>query len=111
MGGVKPLNPEKPHFTQGGDNQSGGGLPPPVRPPSPNQTFADGLAWRDYEDPMDPDPRGPPALNPADAILAEEVYPTADWPGHLPMPLLAAFCPSQLLSAMSLLVYSCLSLP
>ena len=25
-------------------------------------------------------------LNPADAILAEEVYPTADWPGHLPMP-------------------------
>ena len=83
-GGVKPLNPEKSHFAQGGENQSGGGLPPPVRPPSPNQTFADGLAWRDYEDPLDP--RGPPVLNPADAILAEEVYPTADWPGHLPMP-------------------------
>ena len=28
-----------------------------------------------------------------------------------PIPLLAAFCPSQLLSAMSLLVFSCLSLP
>ena len=85
-GGVKPLTPEKPHFAQGGETHSGGGFAPPVRPPSPNQTFADGLTRRDQDEPPDPDPRWPPVLNPADAILTEEVYPTADWPGHLPMP-------------------------
>ena len=84
--GVIPLQTGKDHFVQGGGTYSGGGFAPPARPPSPNQTFADGLTRRDQDEPPDPDPKWLPAPSPADAILAEEVYPTADWPGPLPTP-------------------------
>ena len=57
---------------------------PPFRPPSPNQTFADGLILRGQEEAPDPNPLRPLLQMPADVVLADEDYPTAEWPGISP---------------------------
>ena len=85
-GGAMPLQTGEGHFVQGGYAPSGGGFAPPARPPSPNQTFADGLARREQDEPPDPAPDWRPISSPADATPADEVYPTAEWPGQTTSP-------------------------
>ena len=82
--GEGPSAPDEPQFIQGGETQSGGGLMPPFRPPSPNQTFADGLILRGQEEAPDPNPLRPLLQMPANVVLADEDYPTAEWPGISP---------------------------
>ena len=85
--GEDPPAPEEPHFIQGEEPIQGEDYPPPpVRLLSPNQTFADGLILQNQEEPPDPDPLWPLLQMPVNAILANEDYPTAEWPGNTPSP-------------------------
>ena len=82
--GESPSAPDDPQFIKGGGTHSGGRLTHSLRPPFPNQTFADGLILRSQEEAPDPDPLWPLLQMPADVILANEDYPTAEWPGISP---------------------------
>ena len=44
------------------------------------------MTRREQDEPPDPGPDWLPDPSPADAVLADEVYPTAEWPGQTTMP-------------------------